>query len=107
MMKFRRNFLVGKKFRFKSKKTKKIHFVDSEDFDESFEYAGSFRVEILSNNQIFVEGCEKILDYNSDYIKLKLDKISLIIFGIDLKVITFENNEIKIQGKIVSLEFCK
>ena len=107
MMNFRRKFLVGKKFRFKSKKNKKINFVDNEDFDQSFEYVRSYRIEILSNNETFIEGCEKILDYNNDYIKLKLDKISLIIFGLNLKVILFEDKQIKIDGKIISLEFCK
>lgn len=98
---------MGKKFRFKSKKNKKIYFIDNEDFDEPFEYVRNYRIEILSNNEMFVEGCEKILDYNNDYIKLKLDKISLIVFGIDLKVISFEDNQIKIDGNIISLEFCK
>lgn len=98
---------MGKKFRFKSKKSKKINFIDNEDFNNFFEYVRTYRVEILSKNETFVEGCEKILDYNSDYIKLKLDKISVIIFGLDLKVISFEDKQIKIDGKIISLEFCK
>lgn len=98
---------MGKKFRFKSKKSKRINFIDNEDFNDSFEYVRSYRVEIFSNNQTLIEGCEKILDYNSDYIKLKLDKISVIFFGLDLKVISFEDKQIKIDGKIISLEFCK
>lgn len=98
---------MGKKFRFKSKKSNKICFYDNDEFDEPFEYVSSYRLEILSNNTMLVEGCKKILDYNSDYIKLKLDKISLIVFGRDFKVITFEEKQIKISGTIVSLEFCE
>lgn len=98
---------MGKKFRFKSKKVKKFNFIEQEDFDESFEYVQSYRVEILSNNTMLVEGCKKILDYNSDYIKLKLDKISLIVFGRDFKVISFEEKQIKITGNFLSFEFCE
>ncbi len=97
---------MGKKFRFKSKKKKRINFIEQADFDDSFEYIKSYRVEILSNDEMLVEGCRKILDYNSDYIKLKLEKTSLIVFGRDFKVISFEDRQIKISGTIISLEFC-
>ena len=97
---------MGKKFCFKSKKKNRINFIEQADFDNSFEYVRSYRVEILSNNEMLIEGCEKILDYNSDYIKLKLAKIALIVFGKDFKVLSFEENQIKISGSILSLEFC-
>ncbi len=98
---------MGKKFRFKSNKNKKINFIEEDALDDSFKYIQSYRVEILSNNTMLIDGCKKILDYNCDYIKLKLEKTSLIVFGRDFKVITFEDRQIKLSGTIISLEFCK
>lgn len=63
-------------------------------------------IELFSNEEITVEGCRGILDYNEQYIKLRLIKGGVILFGDTLLVTFFENSTIRIKGKISALEFC-
>lgn len=63
-------------------------------------------IELFSNEEITVDGCRGILDYNEQYIKLRLIKGGVILFGETLSVTFFENGAIRIKGKISALEFC-
>ena len=62
--------------------------------------------ELYSNEEITIEGCRGILDYSEQYIKLRLLKGGIILFGDTLCITFFENGVIRIKGKISSLEFC-
>jgi sporulation protein YqfC len=60
---------------------------------------------MYSNEKIILEGCRNIIDYQSDYIKLKLKKGYMIIMGTDFLISSFEDENIIIKGNIASIEF--
>lgn len=63
-------------------------------------------IEIIGNNRLSLEGCFGVLEYNDSYMKLKLCKGSLIIWGSGFDILLFENRLITVKGKISSIEFC-
>ena len=94
------------KFKFKSARKNKLNFVT--DKLETFEsdIIGGIHVEIFSNKKLILEDCLGIIDYKSDYLKLKIKKGFLNILGNELLITTFENKIIIVTGYIVSIEFC-
>ena len=90
-----------------SKRTQKLRlfsFEDKEDIAVSPDVKS--HIEIISNEEITIEMCRGILDYNEEYIKLRLLKGGVILFGSDLYITYFENGIIRIKGKFTSVEFC-
>lgn len=97
---------MGKIFKFKSHKSNKINFIkeNTEAIGDNL-FSGT-RIEIIGGSEIIIDGCRKILDYSDNYIRLKLKKKCILLFGSQLNVVTFEDEAIKIHGNISSLEFC-
>lgn len=94
------------KFRFKSARKNKFNFI--KDYDEilSSEIIAGAHTEIFSNKKIIIEGCQSIVDYQNNYIKLKLKKGFLNILGNEFLITAFDDEKIVIKGNIVSIEFC-
>lgn len=88
-----------------TKKREKLRLFSFEDNKEISPNIKS-HIEIISNEEITVEMCRGILDYNEGYIKLRLLKGGVIIFGNSLYITYFENGIIRIKGKFTSVEFC-
>lgn len=63
------------------------------------------RIELFSNKQIVVEGCLGVLEYNENYLKLKLSPYALVLVGENFDVVSFSEQSILVKGKINSLEF--
>lgn len=63
-------------------------------------------IEMFGNGKITVEGCMGVLEYESNYLKLKLQKGMFILCGTDFDIVFFENRLITVKGKILSVEFC-
>ncbi len=66
---------------------------------------GSY-IEIFSNCQIVIEGCLGVFEYRDSYLKLKMQKGSLILCGSGFNITVFEEKRITVKGKISSVEFC-
>ena len=66
---------------------------------------GAPHIEIVGNTRFTLEGCCGVLDYGDTYIKLKLQKGYLVLFGTGLQIMLFENRLITVKGKIETLEF--
>ena len=47
-----------------------------------------------------------IIEYEKEYIKLKLKKGCLLIMGNNFVIESFEGENIKICGNVISIEFC-
>lgn len=94
------------KFKFKSSKKNKFNFFKDRDDLADGETYGSIHSEIFFNKKIIIEGCHSIVDYQNDYIKLKIKKGFLNILGNDFLITAFDNEKIIIKGNIVSIEFC-
>ena len=94
------------KYKFKSTKKNKFHiFKDADETIDSNIY-GDVHTEIFLNKKIIIEGCQSIVDYKNDYIKLKIKKGFLNIFGNDFIITSFDNEKIVVKGNIASIEFC-
>lgn len=63
-------------------------------------------IEMLGNREIIIDGCEGVFEYSDSYIKIKIKKGVLILYGRDLNIVCFENSLISLKGKIETLEFC-
>lgn len=63
------------------------------------------RIELIANKQIVVEGCLGVLEYNENYLKLRLSSAVLILQGEDFDVVSFSDQSILVKGKLNSLEF--
>lgn len=93
-----------KKFKFNTKRKKINFFTDKEEIFSTDILKGA-HLEIFSNKKIIAEGCHSIIDYQNDFLKLKLKKGFLCVFGSDFLITTFEDKKIIINGNIISLEF--
>ena len=95
------------KFKFKTKKEKKkFNFItDSDEFLKE-EITNDTHIEMFSNKKIILDGCLSIIDYQNDYVKLKLKKGNITILGTEFLISGFENEKIVIKGKFNSVEFC-
>lgn len=98
---------MAKKLKFeKQKKREKwnIFNTSSQLFDKDL--ISGAHIELFSNNQIVVDGCLGVFEYNDIYLKIKLSSGALIINGSGFDIVAFENKMITVKGKINSVEFC-
>ena len=94
------------KFKFKSKKQKnKFNFIFDKKEILDTEIYGT-HIELYSNQRFILDGCIGISDYQTDYVKLKLKKGHITLMGVNFLISAFENENIIINGKITSIEFC-
>ena len=98
--------LSRKKFKFKSNKKKETIklFENKSDFIERELISGA-HIEMFSNKQISIEGCEGVLDYRDEIIRLKINKSIMMICGTDFDIVSFEEKKIIVKGTICSIEF--
>ena len=64
------------------------------------------RIEFFSNKQFILEGCLGLLEYNDNYLKLRLSKGALVLEGKDFDIVSFEEKTIVVKGEFCGLEFC-
>lgn len=62
-------------------------------------------IELTSNKRIYIDGCQSILDFNSDFIKLDLKSCEISIFGDELEMHNFVMGQILIEGTLLKIEF--
>ena len=62
-------------------------------------------IELFSNTQAVVEGCCSILEYDSNIIKLQLNKSIVAFKGEGLFISSLNDSTAIIRGMIVSIEF--
>ncbi len=94
------------KFKFRSARKNKFNFIKDRDELLNSELITGAHTEIFSNKKIIVEACQSIVDYRSEYIKLKLKKGFLNIMGNEFLITAFDDEKIVIKGNILSIEFC-
>lgn len=95
------------KFKFRTQKKKnKFNFITDDGEILNKEIIKGVHIEFFSNQKMILEGCKSIVDYQNDYIKLKLKKGSLSVFGKNFLISDFEDEKIIVKGEISSIEFC-
>ena len=63
------------------------------------------KLEIHSNRQAILEGCQGVVEYNSDLVTLKCGKQTVSLIGTDFEILSFFDDMIVICGRISSVEF--
>ncbi len=88
----------------KGKRREKWNIFSSKDVFDSSVLSDS-RIEIFSNKRLVLEGCLGILEYNENYLKLRISKGALVLEGLDFDIISFELGTMIIGGDFLRLEF--
>ncbi len=60
---------------------------------------------LTDNTHLEIENCQKILEYNDMYIKIKTSTLTLSIWGQNLKISDYNTDGIIVNGKFSSVEF--
>lgn len=94
------------RYKFKSNKKNKINLIAEYNEFISKDIMEGIHTEIFSNKNIIIENCKGIVDYQENYIKLKIKKGFLVLSGTEFVISSFEDEKIMIKGNIISIEFC-
>lgn len=65
----------------------------------------SFTVEFRGGNDVSVEGCRGIVEYEDSVIALNLGAVIVRFRGADLEITNFFEQQVLIKGTIASMEF--
>ena len=65
------------------------------------------KITIIEDENILIEGYQKIIDYYDDYIKIKANSMDVIIDGKNLDIQEITDYELVIDGKIYSVNYKK
>lgn len=68
---------------------------------------GAAVVTIIGNEEACIENYKRIIEYTDNVIRVQAKQRQIKIAGINLKIEFYTNDEMKITGKIDSLEYCK
>lgn len=63
------------------------------------------KITVIEDGNVLIEGYQKIIDYYSDYIKIKSSNINIIIDGKDLDIQEITDYELVIEGQIYSINY--
>lgn len=94
------------KFKFKSSKKNKLNLIKDKNEFINYESINGAHIEFFSNKRVIVEGCYNIVDYQENYIKLKLKKGFISFTGSDFLISFFNEEKIDIKGNVMEIEFC-
>lgn len=63
------------------------------------------KIEMLGNREIIIDGCNGVVEYDENLIKLNTGTLVIGITGAELIIRSFDNNVAVIGGKIVEISF--
>lgn len=66
---------------------------------------GNARIELTGNKEVLVDGCQNILQYDDSVIRLSTGRLVVSFTGSALCVDTMQQNQIRITGTILSVDF--
>ena len=92
------------KFKFKTAKKKGKLFRYKDTLEQVKKISGA-RIEILSNREMSIDGCKGIVEYNDEYIKIRISEGFVVLLGSGFKIPVFDGLLITISGKISNIEF--
>lgn len=62
-------------------------------------------IEMKSNSEMAIEGCEQIDEYDENIIKIKAKKMIISVFGKNLQIKCLNPDSLLVYGVICSVEF--
>ena len=60
---------------------------------------------LTDNTHLEIENCQKILEYNDIYVKIKTSTLIISIWGQNIRISDYNTDGIIIDGKFSSVEF--
>lgn len=66
---------------------------------------GFNHIELFGNREAVVNGCEGILEYSEEKIKINMGKNTILFCGCDMCMKEYGSSQAKITGIIASVEF--
>lgn len=62
-------------------------------------------IQITDDSEMMINGCEKVISYDENYIKIELSGCVVSVFGNNLSMNNFSRDGVKITGTLSSVEF--
>ncbi len=62
-------------------------------------------IELDGNRELILDGCKGIVEYETQKIKICTDMVFVSVTGDDLNINTYNQDQIVISGKILSVDF--
>ena len=66
---------------------------------------GTAQIELAGNREAIVDGCQGILQYEDNVIRLSTGRLIVRFTGSELMIRTMQENQILISGTILSVDF--
>lgn len=63
------------------------------------------RIEVISNRNVIIDGCDGIIDYDDERVSIKLGRIKADITGKKLRLKMLTENSAVIEGYIRNIEY--
>lgn len=95
---------MGRKFRFKSGKRKEKLFGGREDSIKPEHIVGP-HITLYSNKEMTVDGCNGVIEYCDTYLRLRIGKGTLTLFGKSFDITEFNDRQLTVRGTFSSIEF--
>ena len=97
---------VAKKLKIeKSRKKEKWNILSHTDSFLDSSLMADTHTQIFGNSKIIIDGCIGVYEYKESYLKLRLQKGTVILCGSGFDILCFEGRMITVKGKISSVEF--
>ncbi len=77
--------------------------VKYEDFKKSLNKHSD--IQITDNNNMVLDGCRRVIEYNENCIKLELATVGVSVVGMELNMHNFSIGGLVIEGQIHSVTF--
>ncbi len=90
------NFKAKRNFPFEVKKAKS-YMQDN--------VLSSVHIEMRSNRELMLEGCQKIEEYDENIVKIKVPKMWISVFGRNLELRCLTPDSLIVSGVVSSVEF--
>lgn len=90
----------------KNKKLKSVkqNMVESLELPKDLMYGASI-VTITGRREVLIENYKGILEYNEEYIRVQAKNVKITIFGKQLTIEYYTNEDMKVVGYIKSIEY--
>lgn len=90
----------------KNKKLKSVkqNMVESLELPKDLMYGASI-VTITGRREVLIENYKGILEYNEEYIRVQAKNVKITIFGKQLTIEYYTNEDMKVAGFIKSIEY--
>lgn len=64
-----------------------------------------FIMTVIGNKELYIENYHGLLDYNSNYIRIRAKHCSVVIKGKNLTILYYSDEDMSIKGEILTIEY--